>query len=115
MILGKDNRKPWSEMDLLLATAHQLLENERCPQCGMYVWMCHNLDRDMQFEIEEDLCEATRAVANRSKQLEKELSAQPWRKLRPRPIMADKARDFPDLRRPYFEHEAERLGFDADS
>lgn len=115
MILGKDSRKPWSEMDILLATAHQTLENERCPQCGMYVWMCHTTDPDMQFEITEDLCEATRAVANRSKQIEKRLADTPWVKLRPQPIMAAKDRDFNDLRTPYFMSEAERLGLQSDS
>lgn len=115
MILGKDNRKPWSQMDIALATAHQLLENERCAQCGMYVWMCHTEDPDMQFEIIEDSCNATKAVANVSKLREKKLAEKPWVKLKPRPLMGDEERDFPSLRTPYFETEMERLGLGADS
>lgn len=97
-------------MDILLATAYQILEGEKCPQCGMYVWMCHTEDPDMQFEVEEDSCEATRMVANRSKQLEKRLADQPWIQLRPNPVMADKGRDFVSLRVPYFEEQALRSG-----
>jgi len=102
-------------MDILLATAYQILESERCAQCGMYVWMCHSEDQDMQFEVIEDSCEATRMVANRSRQVEKRLGEQPWVQLRPNPIMADKARDFSTLRTPYFEEEARRAGIESES
>lgn len=117
MILGKDSRKPWSDMDILLATAYQTLENERCSQCGLYVWICHSEDREMQFEVEEDSCEATRMVAERSKQssVSKKLEDKPWIKLRPVPTMANQARDFSELRTPYFEQEAKRLGLSPDS
>lgn len=104
-------------MDILLATAYEILEGERCSQCGLYVWICHSEDPGMQFEVLEDSCEATRAVANRSKQTgtAKKLEEKPWIKLRPNPVMADQERDFTDLRTPYFEEESRRMGIDPDS
>src|SRR5690606_2250989 len=34
MILGADNRKAYSDMDVLLLQAYQTIQNEKCPQHG---------------------------------------------------------------------------------
>ncbi len=69
--------------------------------------MCHSEDPDMQIEIIEDVCEAKRMLSNKEKQIGDK--AQPHVALRPFPVMANKDRDFSDLRRPYFEEEARRF------
>ena len=96
-------------MDIALALAFEILEQERCPQCGMYVWMCHTEDTDIQFDVVEDICEARRAVGERDEQIKDKKS---WISLRPVPVMENKERDFPSLRKPYFEQE--RARFEAD-
>lgn len=35
-----DSRKPWGKWDILLASAYKILQDERCPQCGLPVYVC---------------------------------------------------------------------------
>jgi hypothetical protein len=58
MILGTDNRDRWSKWDILLAQAYQILEDERCPQCGLPRYICQNDDRDIDFRVETEQCAA---------------------------------------------------------
>jgi hypothetical protein len=60
LILGKDSRKPWGKWDLLIAEAYQILQTERCSQCGLPVWICHSEDSDIEFDLVEETCFATR-------------------------------------------------------
>lgn len=60
MILGSDNRKRWSKWDVALAAAYQILESERCPQCGLPEYVCHSASNDIGFDIQETTCAAMR-------------------------------------------------------
>ena len=48
--------------DINLMLAWQVLKDESCPKCGTPVWIGHNNDRLIQFEIRETLCYACEAV-----------------------------------------------------
>lgn len=56
MILGLDNRKKWSELDVLIMAAYKALQSERCNQCGLYRWICQNEDPKLQVKVKEDYC-----------------------------------------------------------
>lgn len=56
MILGSDNRKKWSSLDILLNLAYQTLQAERCGQCGNYRWICQNSDPKLNVRIKDDYC-----------------------------------------------------------
>ncbi|MDL5351102.1 hypothetical protein [Microbacterium sp. zg-YB36] len=56
MILGADNRKKWSKQDVLVMQAYQMVQDERCTQCGLPRWLCHNKDARLQVRIKEDEC-----------------------------------------------------------
>lgn len=56
MILGKDNRKKWSALDVLIMQAYQVLQDERCQHCGYPVWICHNPDARLIARKKVDKC-----------------------------------------------------------
>jgi hypothetical protein len=56
MILGLDNRKKWSKLDVIVMQAYQGLQDERCGQCGLPRYICHNSDSRLQVRIKEDKC-----------------------------------------------------------
>ena len=58
MILHKQPSKPWNKHDFLLLEAYQILEEERCGQCGLPKYICHSEDPEVRFRIEEDQCAA---------------------------------------------------------
>lgn len=62
MILGEDNRKAWSDLDVLVMQAYQIHEDERCQQCGRPRWLCHNDDRTLMVRVRTDECEATKVL-----------------------------------------------------
>ena len=49
----------WDEHDFLLHEAYAILESERCNQCGIPRYICHNDDPNVEFEMVEDSCVAT--------------------------------------------------------
>jgi hypothetical protein len=61
LILGKDSRKPWSKWDLLIAEAYEIMQRERCGQCGLPRWICHNQEVD-HFAVVPDVCFAKREI-----------------------------------------------------
>lgn len=44
MILGKDNRKRWSSLDVLIMLAYKIYLREKCPNCGYPTWICNSED-----------------------------------------------------------------------
>jgi hypothetical protein len=56
MILGSDNRKKWSQMDVLVMRAYQIIEDERCQKCGYPIWICRNEDPRLQARKKVDKC-----------------------------------------------------------
>lgn len=45
-------------MDYGLAEAYKIIEDERCPQCGVHMWHAYSTEQDIQFSIEEQKCES---------------------------------------------------------
>lgn len=62
MILGEDNRKAWSDLDVLVMLAYETFKAEQCPQCGHPRWLCRNEDPRLQVRIREDDCYAKQQV-----------------------------------------------------
>lgn len=58
MILGADNRKKWSEQDVLIMQAYQIWQSEKCSQHGGPVWLCDNEDSKLQVRVNEVSCYA---------------------------------------------------------
>ena len=62
MILHTQPGKKWDEFDFLCLEAHQMVVDERCPQCGYPKWMCHDESGDIGFKPVLDTCFAVREV-----------------------------------------------------
>ena len=56
MILGADNREAWSREDVVLMTAYQILEDERCSKCGLFIWQCQSDDMQLDVKVREHYC-----------------------------------------------------------
>lgn len=109
MILHTQPSDPWIEEDFLLLEAFQILEQERCGQCGLPRYICHTSDTRVRFDIHEDTCEAKYEVERH----EENLAAQEGYKaplgtvMVPRPWMSDRS-DFAELRDDYYRAEVQR-------
>lgn len=58
-VLILNNRQPsdgWSYNDKKLAIALQILEDETCPECGIPIWLAHNDDENIVFEMKTQVC-----------------------------------------------------------
>lgn len=62
MIMGTQPSDDWDEYDFLLLEANQILEDERCSQCGLPRWICHNEDSDVRIELTDDTCFVKREI-----------------------------------------------------
>lgn len=62
MILGADNRKRWSKLDVLILNAYQRYLDETCGQHGGPVWMCRCEDPRLQVRTVEVACYAKQEV-----------------------------------------------------
>lgn len=62
MLFQEDPGKPWRRHDFLLVEALQIMEQERCGQCGLPIWMCHDETGAAQFSIDEDHCVVKRDI-----------------------------------------------------
>lgn len=71
ILLGADNRKRWSKWDIVLVQAKQVLEAERCGQCGNPKWVCQNPDNDIEYQFHKEVCFATQALNKYEKTEEK--------------------------------------------
>lgn len=111
VILGRDSRRSWDKWDILLANAHQILENERCNQCGLPRYICHTEDEGVHFDVEVDFCGAKQELARYEKNHggKNGYTPPPGSQLRPVPVMEDPERDFAELRTPYYQAEAAKL------
>ncbi|MBT2484855.1 MULTISPECIES: hypothetical protein [unclassified Microbacterium] len=67
MILGEDNRKPWSHLDVLIMQAYQIVKDEQCSQCGLPRWLCRNSDPRLQVKVKFDDCYASNEVKKEEK------------------------------------------------
>lgn len=96
MLLGKDNRKRWSDLDILIMQAYQIVQDEKCSQCGWPRWICQSDDPKLQVRVKEYHCYAKQelekhAEGNREK-AEKGVSTYPeWYHLDGRPLIEFRA------------------------
>ncbi|QIK61797.1 hypothetical protein G7068_16150 [Leucobacter viscericola] len=67
------------------------MEQERCGQCGMPVWMCHDETGGVQFSIQEDECVAKREIDRRNDADSKKGKSAHGISLRPEPYYVDGA------------------------
>lgn len=109
MILHTQPGDPWTDEDFDLLEAYQILEQEKCVQCGLPRYVCHSSDDRIHFDVHEDTCNAKFEVERHEANLmEDENYERPKGTVMvPRPWMTDRS-DFVTLRRPYYEAEAER-------
>lgn len=61
-ILGADNRKRWSRMDILLINAYQRYLDEMCPVHGGPRWLCDSAEQSLRIRVRESRCEAKREL-----------------------------------------------------
>lgn len=62
MIMREQPTAPWDEFDFLCLEAHEIVLRERCGQCGLPRWICHNDDEDIQFKPVEETCFAKKEL-----------------------------------------------------
>jgi len=97
-ILGTDRTK-WNKWDILVAEAYEIVQREKCGQCGLPIWICRSDDEDIQFSIKRDTCHA---IATKERYEKKQKGdPDPGVSLRPEPKIAD-GRDLADFREPYY-------------
>jgi hypothetical protein len=89
MILHTQPNKRWDEFDFLCIEAHQIVLNERCGQCGLPRWICHNEDPDMGFKAIQDTCFAMKEIEilDERKSSNKDYKAPKGTKTRPEPYL----------------------------
>lgn len=62
MLFQEQPGKKWRKHDFLLIEALEIMESERCGQCGLPRWQCHDETGDIQFRITEDVCVVKRDI-----------------------------------------------------
>lgn len=61
MVYHEQPTDPWTTLDFQLLEAYQIIQDEKCPQCGNPVWLCRSADKYTEWTIKEDICYASRA------------------------------------------------------
>ena len=54
---AKDPKKP-HPLDYAVATAVKIIEDSRCPKCGVLAWHAYSTDNMIEFECEDIHCQA---------------------------------------------------------
>lgn len=110
MILHTQPGKKWNKFDFLCIEAHQIVVNERCPQCGLPRWVCHNEDGDIGFRVVKDICYAKREIetVDESDQKQKKYKAPKGVMARPEPFRYSGEPIDGDVREAYYRREFER-------
>ena len=117
MIFRKKRIDRWTEYDWLLSEAYDIFDAERCPRCGLPIYVCHTLDEDVRFRVEQDDCSAMAAVELHEEGLRAQNKN--WKRdagatFRPVPYTVN-GRELSSFRDPYWEAEAERRRIIAES
>jgi hypothetical protein len=110
MILHTQPTKPWNEYDFLLIEAYQILQDERCSQCGLPEYICHNESNLIQVQVNEDSCAVMAAKAKKERQMsrgKKDYTPPDGVILRPEPYTADGS-DLASFRGDYYRDLAEK-------
>lgn len=98
-ILGTDSKK-WSKWDYVTAEGYEIVQRERCPQCGLPRWVCGSDDERIQFRIKKDSCAAIEKKAAHEERHKKDKD-EPGLTIRPEPYTTDDS-DLIDFREPYY-------------
>lgn len=111
MILGADNRKKYSHLDVMILQAYQILEDERCPQHGGPRWMCDHPDGKLNFKINDIYCR----VASELKDEEDKRQKNEDKGIILRPEFYDRDdRPLESFRATYYEHKAREAAEEAE-
>lgn len=62
LVYGESVEGEWTRRDKALLEAYQILEDERCPECGNPVWICRNEDSNIRFRVKKTICYAKRQL-----------------------------------------------------
>ena len=106
MLIGANSSKPWNRWDRLVAEAYEMYKSERCTQCGLPRWICHNESNEVQFHVDEDQCFAI-VAKDRVEGRDKDKTTPPGTVLRPRPYLVD-GKELITLRDQYYVDAAKR-------
>ena len=78
MLLRAQPTEPWTDYDFLLLEAYQIVEDERCPQCGYPTWLCRNEDNDIQFRVRPVTCIASEQRERKEKDYQGDGKSRPY-------------------------------------
>lgn len=109
LILRVQPRGKWNKYDFLCSEAFAIVEREKCSQCGLPRWMCHNDDGDIGFHLVEDICYATKTVETdaEKKSKNKKYKAPKGTRIRPEPFRYSKRPIDMNLRDAYYQRQSE--------
>jgi len=104
LILRVQPRGKWNDFDFLCSEAYKTVINERCGQCGLPRWMCHNDDGDIGFKLVKDVCYATKEVETDAEKKSKKpkYKAPKGERIRPEPFRYSKRMLDMDYREDYY-------------
>lgn len=79
MVYYEQPDEEWTPLDFQLLEAYQIIQDEKCPQCGNPIWLCRSNDNNIEWVTREDICYASRAkeekAANRDKKPREKIDA----------------------------------------
>lgn len=81
LIFHEQPQSKWERFDFLLLEAYQILQDETCPKCGNFVWLCRSDNAFVEFRVQEDVCMA-----------DKKMEEYKSKKSKAKPSKEDKAR-----------------------
>ena len=108
MLFQEQPSKEWRKHDFLLLEALQIMEQERCGQCGLPRWMCHDETGNVQFSIEEDECVVKRDIDKKNEEAAEKKSKNHGISLTPSPYFVNGA-SWVDARDAYYKAVSARL------
>lgn len=62
LVFHEQPHDPWEPFDFLLLEAYQILQDETCPKCGHFVWLCRSDNRLLEFKVRTDICAADKTL-----------------------------------------------------
>jgi len=115
MILGEDNRKRWSQMDVLVMQAFQQYKDETCPEHGGPIWLCRWDPEDPRLDLKLKPargCYVAEEIRRHDEKRDKDADYEPvrpefvWRPDEDMPLVK--------LRKMYYEQAAREASEDAE-
>ena len=95
--------------DILVAEAYEIVQRERCGECRLPLWICHNEDNAVQFRVSVKSCVAMAEVDKKRASMTKGKKEMPaGTNLQPEPYMVDDSRQLIELREAYYKAEYEK-------